>query len=83
MLARPGADIVPLLRYALGVIAARARTPPARTVRGCSPLCGRTNRRWTAGWRRQGFDAIAVVTLLMKETLVRVAEPRLVPAGVR
>ena len=31
----------------------------------------------------EGFDRIAVVTLLMKETLVRVAEPRLVPAGVR
>ena len=31
----------------------------------------------------EGFDSIAVVTLLMKETLVRVAEPRLVPAGVR
>ena len=30
-----------------------------------------------------GFDTIATVTLLMKETLVRVAEPALVPAGVR
>jgi len=30
-----------------------------------------------------GFDSIATVTLLMKETLVRVAEPALVPAGVR
>jgi hypothetical protein len=29
------------------------------------------------------FDSIATVTLLMKETLVRVAEPALVPAGVR
>jgi len=31
----------------------------------------------------EGFEAIATVTLLMKETLVRVEEPRLVPAGVR
>ena len=31
----------------------------------------------------EGFASIATVTLLMKETLVRVAEPRLVPAGVR
>ena len=31
----------------------------------------------------EGFEAIATVTLLMKETLVRVAEPALVPAGVR
>jgi hypothetical protein len=30
-----------------------------------------------------GFATIATVTLLMKETLVRVAEPALVPAGVR
>ena len=30
-----------------------------------------------------GFNTIATVTLLMKETLVRVAEPALVPAGVR
>jgi hypothetical protein len=30
-----------------------------------------------------GFSSIASVTLLMKETLVRVAEPALVPAGVR
>jgi hypothetical protein len=29
------------------------------------------------------FQSIATVTLLMKETLVRVAEPALVPAGVR
>jgi hypothetical protein len=29
------------------------------------------------------FDSVANVTLLMKETLVRVAEPALVPAGVR
>lgn len=31
----------------------------------------------------QGFEPVATVTLLMKETLVRVAEPALVPAGVR
>ena len=30
-----------------------------------------------------GFGTIATVTLLMKDTLVRVAEPALVPAGVR
>ena len=31
----------------------------------------------------EGFGTIATVTLLMKDTLVRVAEPALVPAGVR
>jgi hypothetical protein len=30
-----------------------------------------------------GFADISTLTLLMKETLVRVAEPALVPAGVR
>jgi len=30
-----------------------------------------------------GFETISTVTLLMKETLVRVAEPALVPAGIR
>jgi len=46
---------------------------PVRTYE--SPL----DRRLEDG----GFEDIATVTLLMKETLVRVAEPRLVPAGVR
>jgi hypothetical protein len=82
VLARPEADVVPLLRYGLGVIAARTEPPgghhqgvlaPVRTYE--SPVDRRLEEA--------GFDSIAVVTLLMKETLVRVAEPRLVPAGVR
>ncbi len=82
ILARPEADVVPLLRYGLGVIAARADADrehhqgvlaPVRTYE--SPVDRRLEE--------EGFDPIAVVTLLLKETLVRVAEPRLVPAGVR
>jgi hypothetical protein len=82
LLARPEADIVPLLRYSLGVIAARADADrvhrlgvltPVRTYE--SPLDRRLEE--------EGFTSVATVTLLMKETLVRVAEPRLVPAGVR
>ena len=82
VLARPEADVAPLLRYGLGVIAARsdASSPhhqgvlaPVRTYE--SPVDRRLEE--------EGFDPIAIVTLLMKETLVRVAEPRLVPAGVR
>jgi hypothetical protein len=38
-----------------------------------------TDRRLEAA----GFEPIANVTLLLKEALVRVAEPALVPAGVR
>jgi hypothetical protein len=82
LLVRPGADVVPLLRFGLGVIGARAEASsthrqgvlaPVRTYE--SPVDRRLEE--------EGFDSIAVVTLLMKETLVRVAEPRLVPAGVR
>jgi hypothetical protein len=82
VLARPEADVVPLLRYGMGVIAARADTGTAHHQGVLAPV--RTyespvDRRL----EEEGFDQIAVVTLLMKETLVRVAEPRLVPAGVR
>ncbi len=82
VLARPEADVVPLLRFGLGVIAARADAGSAHHQGVLAPV--RTyespvDRRL----EEEGFDSIAVVTLLMKETLVRVAEPRLVPAGVR
>jgi hypothetical protein len=84
VLVRPGVDGSPLLRYGLGVIAARTQRgadhrhdhgviAPVRTYE--AP----TDRRL----EEAGFTAIATVTLLMKETLVRVAEPALVPAGVR
>ena len=39
--------------------------------------------RSTAASRTPGSNACRSVTLLMKETLVRVAEPALMPAGVR
>lgn len=81
IMARPEADVAPLAKFALGVIAERvdmtARNEgviaPVRTYE--SPLDRRLEE--------EGFDDIATVTLLVKETLVRVAEPRLVPAGVR
>jgi hypothetical protein len=71
-----------LIRFALGVIGARADVTSMRGRGVLSPV--RTyespiDRRL----EEEGFDAIATVTLLMKETLVRVEEPRLVPAGVR
>ena len=82
VLARPEADLAPLLRYGLGVIAERTGSTSARGQGVLAPV--RTyelpvDRRL----EEEGFDSIAVVTLLTKETLVRVAEPRLVPAGVR
>jgi hypothetical protein len=82
VIARPKADVAPLTTFALGVIAERADKStlgregviaPVRTYE--SPLDRRLEEA--------DFEDIATVTLLMKETLVRVAEPRLVPAGVR
>ena len=82
LLARPEADVAPLIRYALGVIGMRAESSALRGQGVLAPV--RTyespiDRRL----EEEGFEAIATVTLLVKETLVRVAEPRLVPAGVR
>jgi hypothetical protein len=79
VVALPEADVGPLLRFGLGVIGARAAAghrhdhgviAPVRTYE--SPV----DRRLEDA----GFGDIATVTLLMKETLVRVAQPALVPA---
>lgn len=82
LLARPEADVAPLIRFALGVIVERADPSTLRREGVISPV-----RTYESPLDRrleeEGFDDIATVTLLMKETLVRVAEPRLVPAGVR
>ncbi len=81
---RPDADPEALIGYGLGIIAARtAKGGDHRHDHGViSPV-----RTYEAPLDRRledaGFDSIASVTLLMKETLVRVAEPALVPAGVR
>ncbi len=82
LLARPEADIVPLLRHALGVIAARAEATAGRHQGVLAPV---RTYELPVGRRleEEGFATIATVTLLMKETLIRVAEPALVPAGVR
>ncbi|MBA3876868.1 MAG: hypothetical protein C0498_08015 [Anaerolinea sp.] len=84
VMGRPDADIAELVDFGLGDI--RSRTSkggdhpgdhgviaPVRTYE--SPI----DRRLEGA----GFRAISTVTLLMREALVRVAEPVLVPAGVR
>jgi hypothetical protein len=84
VVARSEADPEALIGYGLGIIAARtAKGADHRPEHGViSPV-----RTYEAPLDRRledaGFDSIASVTLLMKETLVRVAEPALVPAGVR
>jgi hypothetical protein len=84
VLSRPDVDVADLIEFSLGSIAARTEggsghrrdqgvIAPVRTYE--SPIDRRLEEA--------GFATIATVTLLMKETLVRVAEPALVPAGVR
>jgi hypothetical protein len=80
LMARPGADVVPLLDFGLGLIRARIEKggscpdngvlAPVRTYE--SPVDRRLEEA--------GFTTLATVTLLMKEAMVRVAEPALVPA---
>jgi hypothetical protein len=81
VLARPDADPSALIEFGLGIIEARTTKgdehrhdhgviAPVRTYEG--PV----DRRLEDA----AFGSIASVTLLMKETLVRVAEPALVPA---
>ncbi len=83
ILARPERDVGPLVEFGLGIIRERIERgsghrhehgvlSPVRTYE--SPIDGRLEEA--------GFESIATVTLLLKETLVRVAEPALVPAGV-
>jgi hypothetical protein len=84
LIARPEANVSDLVDFGLGVIAARtSKGGDHRRDRGViAPV-----RTYEAPIDRRleeaGFDSIASVNLLMKETLVRVAEPALVPAGVR
>ena len=81
---RPDADSSDLVAFGLGAI-------EARTTRGGDHhhdhgVIAPVRTYESPGDRRLeeiGFEDIATVTLLMKETLVRVAEPALVPAGVR
>ena len=84
IIARPEANVADLLDFGLGEIRSRTNKggdhrhdrgviAPVRTYE--APIDRRLEEA--------GFDSIASVNLLMKETLVRVAEPALVPAGVR
>ena len=55
ILVRPGADAAPLVRFGLGVIAARTeRARPRPRPRASSPRSAPTNRRWSTASRRRG-----------------------------
>ncbi len=80
VLARPETDVAPLVSFGLGLLAARIGKggscsnngilAPVRTYE--SPVDRRLEEA--------GFASLDTVTLLMKEAVVRVAEPALVPA---
>jgi hypothetical protein len=87
VLARPGADVQPLVRYGLGVIAARVhgsgRANDGGNDRGVMAAVRTYESPVDRRLEDAGFAAIATVTLLMKETMIRVQEPALVPAMYR
>ena len=80
ILARPGADAAPLVRFGLGVISSRTERGGHRHSHGVIAPVRTYESPLEHRLEEEGFSTIATVTLLMKETLVRVAEPALVPA---
>jgi hypothetical protein len=93
VLSRPEVDPTDLIDFALGLIASRSGASGASGGNGKSGAA-RPNHGVIAPVRtyespvdgrleEAGFGEIATVNLLLKETLVRVAEPALSPATVR
>jgi hypothetical protein len=81
VMALPGIDLAPIVGFGLGLIA--ARTEPGERRQGVIAPVRTYESPIDNELEAQGFEDLATVTLLMKETLIRVAEPALVPAGVR
>jgi hypothetical protein len=83
VMAREGADPGPLIDFGMGLIASRApradRNPNHGVIAPVRTYESPTDRRLEDA----GFGEIAMVTLLLKELLARVADPALVPAVVR
>jgi hypothetical protein len=80
VISRPDHDGSALIRFGLAVIGSRSGDAPRRGVIAAvrtyeSPLEHRLED--------EGFARVAQVSLLMKETLVRVADPALLPATTR
>lgn len=81
VMVRPGVDGGPLVRFGLGVIAARTTKEAGhRHDHGVIAPVRTYEHPVDRALEDNGFDPISTVTLLMKETLVRVEEPALVPA---
>jgi hypothetical protein len=83
VMGRPEADLTDMIAFGLGSIRGRLGRNGAQPDHGVlAPM-----RTYEAPADRRleeaGFAEIAMVTLLLKETLARVADPGLVPAAVR
>ena len=72
----PEQDATELISFGLGVIAARSRARGIGVVSAVRTYESPLDRRL----EEQGFESVATVSLLLKETMVRVAEPALVTA---
>jgi hypothetical protein len=83
LLGRPEADLSALAEFALGIIRARTEKDASRREHGVIAPVRTYESPIDRRLEDAGFGTIATETLLMKDTLVRVAEPALVPAGVR
>jgi hypothetical protein len=77
---RPEADPGALIRYGLGTIAERSAKSRSGRERGVMTPVRTYESPLEHRFEEAGFTQVATVTLLVKETLVRVAEPALVPA---
>lgn len=87
LICRPDHDPTALIRYGLGIIGERTGTGPNRRERDAvrrDPGIATVVRTYESPLDRRleevGFRHLADVSLLVRETLVRVAEPALVPA---
>ena len=77
---RPDADPGPLIQFGLGTIAERASKGRNARLQGVMVPVRTYESPLERRLEEAGFTQVATVTLLVKETLVRVAEPALVPA---
>ncbi len=80
VLARPEADVAPLIDFGLGLIAGRIEKGGGCPDRGVLAPVRTYESPIDRRLEEADFGSIANVTLLMKEAVVRVAEPALVPA---
>jgi len=84
VMAREGVDASDVIAFGLGTIAGRSgRGPAAPANHGVLAPVRTYESPVDHRLEEAGFGDIATVTLMLKETLARVADPALVPAAVR